>query len=346
MKRFNPTSLTLLALAVFSTGVVFGQADKLPVSRTAGIIDVPLPVNQLSLMALPLVEIVASGTVSSTAAGVHTLTSFPAVLPTDLATSPHAIKITSRVDQRGTGTNAPAGSSTNAYGLSARITAAASQTVTAALQTAPNVGDEFIIYRLETLSTIFGATNTAGLRSGSTSATSDIVYVDDGAGDLKAYFYRSTASAWRLVSAPSGADQNAVVVPPNRGLIVARKSGGNAVTIRISGDEMVGTDSADVVNSGFSVVNNPWTVSTTLDGSGLKNFVAGGSTAASADTVYLESGGVLTAYFYRSSVSQWRLVSAPSGANQGAALVSAGKAILFGKKALANEFVLQQPFAE
>jgi hypothetical protein len=337
----------LLAFAALSTGTAFGQANQLPVSRTAGIIDVSLPDNQTTLMALPLVEIVASGTISAIpSAGVYTLVSSPGTLPTDLATSPHAIKITSRDDQRGAPGSTPSGSSTNAYGLTAKITAKSGQDVTAAFLTAPNVGDEYIVYRLETIGSVFGATNAAGLKSASTSASADIIYLDDGAGVLVAYFYRSTASAWRLVSAPSGANQDGAVVNPNRGIIVARKSGGSPVTVRLSGDEMIGREAANVANSSFNIVNNPFTVSTTLAASGLKDFITGGSTSAAADIVYLESGGVLTSYFYRTSASQWRLVSAPSGADQGAAVVAAGKAILFNKKAGSTEFTLPQPFAE
>ncbi len=334
-----------LALATLSTSAVFGQESQLPVSRTVGVIDVSLPVNQTTLMAIPLVEIVASGTVTAVSGSTYTLSSSPTTLP-NVLTTPHAIKITSRVDQRGTGANAPAGSSTNAYGLSAQITAQSGQDVTAALGTAPNIGDEFIVYQLETIGSLFGATNSAGLLGGSTSASADIIYLDNGAGVLVAYFYRSSVSAWRLVSSPSGANQDTAVILPNRGVIVARKAAGSPVTMRLSGDEMVGKESADVANTSFNILNNPFTVSTTLDASNLKDFITGGSTSASADIVYLESGGVLTAYFYRSSVSQWRLVSAPSGANQGAAVMAAGKAILFSKKAGGTEFALQQPFAE
>lgn len=345
MKLTLEKTFGLLALVAMTTGSAMAQADKLPVSRTAGVLNINLPVNQTTLLSVPLVEIVASGTVNAVSGSDLTLTSTPATLP-NVLTNPHAIKITSRNDQRGAGATAPAGSSTNAYGQSAQITAQTGQQVTAALLTSPNVGDEFIIYRLETIGSLFGVNNVVGFRSGSTAATSDVITLDNGAGVLTSYFYRSTASQWRSVAAPSGADQSGVVIPPNRGILVARKTGGGTVNIPLGGDEMVGRDAANVTNASFNIVNNPWTLSTTLDASGLRNFIAGGSTAAASDIVYLESGGVLTAYFYRSTASQWRLVSAPSGANQGAAVIEAGKAILFSKKATGTEFALQQPFAE
>ncbi len=335
----------LLAIATLSTSVASGQESQLPVSRTVGVIDVSLPVNQTTLMAIPLAEIVASGTVTAVAGTTYTLSSSPTTLP-NVLTTPHAIKITSRVDQRGTGANAPSGSSTNAYGLSAQITAQSGQDVTAALGTAPNIGDEFIVYQLETIGSIFGVENTAGLRSGSLVSSSDVIYVDNGAGALVGYFYRSSSSNWVLLSNPASADQSGVVIPVGRGIMVARKSGGNPVSLRFTGDTMIGKETIDVVNSSFNCVNNFFTVSTTLAASGLRNFIQGGSLSSSADIVYLESAGVLTGYFYRTSVSQWRLVSNPNSADQGAAVIEAGKAILFSKKATATEFTLQEPFAE
>jgi len=333
--------LALLALTALCAGTALGQASKLPVSRTGGATSVSLPVGQTTLMALPLVEIVASGTVSAVSGSTYTLLSTPTVLP-DVVTTPHAIKITGRANQFGT----------NAYGMTARITAQASQDVTTpvapaagSLMAAPNVGDEYVVYRIETIGSLFGVTNTVGLRGGSTVATADIIYLDNGSGTLVAYFYRTGGTpGWRLVSAPSGANQDGVIIQPNRGILVARKTGGTPVTINISGDAMVGNEVVDVTNSAANIVNNPFLVSTTLLGSGLRNYVTGGSTAATADIVYLESGGVLTGYFYRTSVSQWRLLSTPGGADQGAVAITPGKAILIAKKAT-GEFTLVEPFA-
>jgi hypothetical protein len=332
MIRSLRSHIGLLAFAALTSGAAFGQ---LPVSRTAGVIDVSLPVNQTTLLAIPLVEIVASGTVTAVSGTTYTLSSIPSVLP-DVMATPHAIKITSRANQLGT----------NAYGMSAQITGRSGQDVTAALAVAPNVGDEFVVYQLETIGSIFGVENAAGLRSGSLVTSSDIVYVDNGAGALIGYFYRSTTSNWVLLSNPNSADQSGVVVPVGRGIMVARKSGGNPVSLRFTGDAMIGRETVDVVNSSFNCVNNPFTISTSLAASGLKDFIQGGSLSTSADIVYLESAGVLTGYFYRTSVSQWRLVSNPNSADQGSTLIEPGKAILFSKKATATEFTLQEPFAQ
>ncbi len=339
----------LLAVATLSTSVASGQESQLPVSRTVGVIDVSLPVNQTTLMAIPLVEIVASGTVTAVSGTTYTLSSSPSVLPNVMIT-PHAIKITSRVDQRGSGANAPAGASTNSYGLSAQITAQSGQDVTAALATAPNVGDEFIVYQLETIGSIFGAANTAGLLGGSTSGAADILYLENG-GALTAYFYKSGGLGgigWRLESAPTGSNQDNVVVGVDKGILVLRKSGGSPVSIRFTGDSIVGNEKPAVV-SGFNIVNNPYSVAATLDSSMLKDFVTGASTSGSADIVYLENAGVLEAYFFKNGGlggTGWRLVSNPTGANQGAVSLLPGKAILFREQAGTASFTLTEPFAE
>jgi hypothetical protein len=339
----------LLAFATLSTSAVFGQESQLPVSRTVGVIDVSLPVNQTTLMAVPLAEIVASGTVTAVSGTTYTLSSSPTTLP-NVLTTPHAIKITSRVDQRGTGANAPAGSSTNAYGLSAQITAQSGQDVTAALSTAPNVGDEFVVYQLETIGSIFGAANSAGLNGSTGAAGADIVYLDQ-AGTLVGYFYKTGGLGgigWKLVSAPTGSSQENTVVAPGRACMVSRINTGSTVTIRLSGDAVVGREAPAVV-TGFNIMNYPFTVPSTLASSGIKDFITGSTGAAGADILYLESSGVLTGYFYKTGGLGgigWKLVSAPTGSDQGAVVISSGKAILFKEQAGTAGFAIPEPFAE
>ena len=332
----------LIALAAFSTGFAFGDANELPVSRTAGVVSVDLPANQTTLMALPLVEIVASGTVSSVG-GVLTLASTPTALP-DVLTNPHAIKITSRSNQLS--------GSTNAYGLSAQITGQSGQDVTAALAVAPNVGDEFVIYRLETIGSLFGAANTAGLLGAGDAGSADLVFVENG-GSFTGYFYKNTSgfgttTGWKLASG-GDANQDGVVIPPNRGLLVVRKVGGSAVSITFTGDTLPGNDAASVV-AGFNVVNNPFTVPTTLAGSFLEDNVTQGGDAGSADLVYVENGGILTAYFYKNTAGfgttvGWKLASG-GDVDQGSVALAPGKAILFREQAGSVGFTLPEPFAE
>lgn len=334
MIRSLRSHIGLLALAALTSGAAFGQ---LPVSRTAGILDVSLPVNQTTLMAVPLVEIVASGTVSAVAGTTYTLSSTPASLP-DVLTNPHAVKITSQVNQAGN----------NAYGLSAPITAQSGQDVTAGLATAPNVGDEFVIYRLETIGSIFGAANTAGLLGGGSAGAADIVYLEDN-GVLTGYFYKNTAiggTGWRLATNSASANQDGVVIKPGRGVLVIRKAGGSPVSIRFSGESMIGNEKPTVV-TGFNLITNPFGKSTTLGDSFLKNYVTGGGNAGAADLVYLENAGVLTAYFYKNTTiggTGWRIAGTTTPADSVA--IAADKAILFKEQNGTVSFTLPEPFAK
>jgi hypothetical protein len=91
------------------------------------------------------------------------------------------------------------------------------------------------------------------------------------------------------------------------------------------------------------------TVCEQLAASGLNAHVTGSTGAASADTIYIESAGVLNSYFYKTGGLGgvgWRLTSAPTGADQGGVVLTPGKAILFREQAGSVGFALPEPFAE
>jgi hypothetical protein len=330
------TTFSWLLLIAFSSPVLQAQESLLPVSRTAAVSSVTLATGQSTLVALPAATIVASGTVASLSGNDLTVVSSPSVLPA--LTGPHAIKITSKDDQRST--------ATNAYGLSSLITASTGQVVTAALPTPPNVGDEFVIYTVPTLSSVFGATNSAGLTGAAAPATADIVYVGS-AGTLIGYFYNTTASEWKLVTAPTGASQAAASVGSTGGFLVVRKSGGTPVTLTISGNPLPGKQIASL-GTGFQVVNNPFTASTTLAASGLQAVMTGGTASALADIVYLEVNGALVGYYYKTGGLGgvgWRSL-ADNVTDQAAVVVAAGKSLLIKKLSGSGSLVLQEPFAQ
>lgn len=330
-----------LLLIAFSAPALQAQESQLPVSRTTGVLTLSLPKNKTTLMALPLADIVASGTVASVdGAQQFTLTTSPAVLP-NVTTTPHAIKITSRVDQRGTGSNAPAGTSRNAYGMSARVTAAAGQQVTAALPVAPNVGDEFVIYSLRTLATAFTG---AALNTGADAASADIVYLSSN-GSFTGYFNNGTN--WLSVANPGAGNQGGVVIEPGSAILVERKNLGSDTSVRVTGVTLPARET-NTATTGFKIINNPFSITTTLEASGLQSHITGGTSAGAADVIYLENNGVITGYYYKTGGlggSGWRSLS-DSVANQGAQLVRAGKAILFKEQSGTAAFALPEPFAE
>lgn len=357
---FNAAAVACLAIGSASA------QDQLPVSRTTGVMQVALPAGQVTLLAMPLTSIVASGTIETdTGTNTVVIRSHEDFTDDELVTNGYyAIKITSRDDQRGTGANAPAGSSTNAYGKASLIVDnAASAAVpmtsfnTTSLDLAdvlnPNNGDEFVIYRVRTLAAgvadgVFGTpAPIANWNSAPSPSSADIVYIDNGAGALIGYFHKSGGpggNGWRLASDPAGADQDNVEIPAGRAVMVRRRAG-TAASLVFTGVTTVGRESS-TVSAGYSVLNNPFTVSTTLAASGIQSHITGAATPSGADLLYIESAGVLTGYFYNSSASQWRLVTAPAGVNQGSVALSPGKSFLFKEQAGAVGFAFPEPFAE
>lgn len=331
------TLLTLLAMTTLCVGTVRGQSDMLPMSRTVGSVSLTLPINKTSLVALPNVKVVAAGKISGVSGNNLTLVSGPAVLPA-LTAVPHAIKITSRNSQK-------AGSS-NAYGVSATISAQNSQVVTAALSTAPNVGDEFVIIQLSTLGSLFGATNTAGLLGGATSAAADIVNLTHN-GEIISYFYSTAANGWRLVSAPTGADQANAAIDASSGIMVTRRAAGTPVTLRLGG-ELVGGRHSVTTGAGFTIVNNPFMLPTTLAASGFEKLISGGTGPGAADIIYLENEGVLTGYYYKTGGvggTGWRSLG-DSVTDSSTAVIAPGKALLLKDQTGTEGLVLSEPFAQ
>lgn len=332
------STLAWLIMLALTSGAVHAQDNMLPISRTTSVLTQKLLRDKTTLLALPNVRILASGTVASVAGSDLTLTSTPSVA--SLAVGPKAIKITSRVNQQA--------GSTNAYGVSAKITGSTGETVTATLSTAPNAGDEFVIYQLNTIATVFGATNNLGLNAAAAPATADILYLTN-EGALVGYFYNSTDAKWRLVSAPGGADQNDTVIEPTAGVMVTRRNLGAAeIFVRLSGEALPGKQIAKVGGSGFSIINNPFQLPTTLAESGLASTLNGGTGPGTADVLYIEQEGILTGYYYKTGGAGgtgWRALGNGS-TDQGAIALNPGKALLLKDQVGTAGFTLPEPFAE
>lgn len=209
----------------------------------------------------------------------------------------------------------------------------------------PNVGDEFVIYSLTTLGDIFGDTNQVGLTGAATPATADKIYLTEN-GELVAYFYNTSANAWRLVSAPDGANQESKVIAPGSGVMVVRV-GGVDRTLRMQGHTLPSRHAATVA-TGHNIVNNPFLVATSLSVSDIQSNITGGTGPGVADIVYLENDGVLTGYYFKTGGpggTGWRALG-DSVTDAGAALIQPAKAILFKEQAGALGFALPEPFAD
>ena len=164
------------------------------------------------------------------------------------------------------------------------------------------------VKKYKTISDVFGADNSAGLRSGGDATTSDLVYVmsPDGGGGYTTYYYQTDSlgflggNGWRL-NGDAFTDAGNITIMPDEGIIIARSVAGDLPVV-VSGSVNV-NDHNRALPSGFSLVAYPFPVDVTLDDSGIysptNGYVSGGD-SASSDIVYiLQSDGSFDNYYYQ-----------------------------------------------
>jgi len=171
------------------------------------------------------------------------------------------------------------------------------------------VGDKYIVRESDTLSTVFGATNSAGLKPGySGPSGADVVYVPDGLGGLTQYYYDADEESWALVSG-GNVDGAGVPLVYLDGLAIFANLPINLV---VDG-EVKKSNVIQVANSGFNIFSTVFpagaTLSSAYNGS-LSTIHPGYSGPSGADVVYVPDGvGGLTQYYYDSDETSWGLVS-------------------------------------
>ncbi len=165
-----------------------------------------------------------------------------------------------------------------------------------------------------TIGTVFGPTNSAGLQGGTNPGSADNLQIENATTGVKAiYFYNTTVNQWRT----GFTDATNVIIPPDNGVIVERKVT-SPVSFTLVGEVKLGTSEMTVVGGNgilnVNIIPNPYPLpSVTLAASNLytgntATGVAGGTNPASADTVgiFNSATGVITTYFYNTTVNQWR----------------------------------------
>jgi uncharacterized protein (TIGR02597 family) len=165
------------------------------------------------------------------------------------------------------------------------------------ITTADFDGNRVLIRELPTLSSIFGAENSAGLLAG-TFATADLIYLFS-SGDFSKYYYFSGGfgqpAGWYD---EGGNSANDVSIHFGDGLIIETRDAA-VKTISISGSVKLGPTNVPIYQ-GFNLISNPSPVKgrLTLANSGLKDGLLAG-TAATADIIYLPDGsGSFDKYYY------------------------------------------------
>jgi hypothetical protein len=249
-----------------------------------GFNNVGLTVHSPTLIAGNL-EVVASGSVQDTTAGVD----FTASLGSTGRL--HVLEITSGA----------------ALGAVAEITTWTSNTITTLddLSAAGVVaGDQYRIRKAPTLEEIFGTATTGGPLTAGTSTTADIVYVPTGVPNQYTQYFLSGAGAFRSV-VPAALAPNVPLVYLD-GLFVNRKAGGTANLV-VTGEVKPEKAGGRLV-TGFNYVGTIHPVGSTIQNSGLENFLLAG-TSTTADVVYVPTGtpGQYLQVF-RSGAGTWRTV--------------------------------------
>ena len=193
---------------------------------------------------------------------------------------------------------------THPTGVISVITGTTTSTITTSdnLFAFASVGDTIRIRADVTLSTIFGATNTAGLLASDDPSTGDEVLVYDGA-TSKSYFYYTGSPGF-----PTGwwdsaftAQAGSVVIGPHQGVVIKRKANA-AVTFTVSGAVKTGNTLFPVV-TGINVLGTISSQGLTLDSSGLYTGsaitgVKPSDDPSTADEITIYTATTQTNYFY------------------------------------------------
>lgn len=311
--KLQRSLLCTFAAALLGLYSVPAALAQLPVSRTQGLLDIPMPPNAVTHVGLPFTRVPVGRFVISSISGTTLNLAGAALTPASLTA--HSITLVGGVND----------------GLSLRIASNAAAAVT--LVSAPPTGilagaDEVLITPDWTLGTLLGTSvATLQIPTASTApASADQVTVEEN-GVLTAYYFNSSSpEGWRRAdgTAPT-VDQANVRISGTRGIIVTRVAGALESFVH-HGVVRSGTRRAITEPGKISILSNPFATSTTLATSGLAAAVRPSTTLANADTVFLDNG-TSTPDGYILTPGGWRLSTALAGADQGTVAIAAGKAV-------------------
>jgi hypothetical protein len=204
-------------------------------------------------------------------------------------------------------------------------------------------GDAVLVRDSVTLEEIFGT----ALQSGSTPATSDIVWIPSGVGQYDRY-YRNTplfgAAVWKKLNG-NNPETNAANTPVVYldGLFVEVKS--SPKTLTVTGQ--VKTDAVKfAVGTGFNLVGTIFPVGTTLASSGLQASVQSGSTPATSDIIWIPTGpGAFDRYYYQTPLfggSVWKKLGVTE-TTVNATTINVPESIFIERKGSAKQFIISPP---
>jgi len=339
MKKLNLLLGTLIATAALSHAV-----DSY--SDVVGYMKISIPAGKASLVSFPLGSApITSGTFSGKSGNVLSTGSDLSALPGTLSNSSSEPAYYAEVVS---GANA---------GIILEIVAKSTGSLTVGDASAISGNESFQIKKFTTLGDVFGKDNTAGLLSGDSVTTADVVWaVVNGA--WKQYFFYDDGFAGEIDplqwQAPgSGVDRSDTRIDPDQGLLIVRKAGSDK-NVTVTGS-VKSTPTISPLLNGAQIITNPYPTDKTLATLKLKdpngNSATGmveGDSVTNADVIYKLTDGSWKQYFvYNDGFGgeidpiQWQTPG--SGVDQGGTVVSAGEALLLIRRGSAFNWSPEKP---
>lgn len=164
-------------------------------------------------------------------------------------------------------------------------------------------GATYKIRKAATISSIFGATNSAGLHPATAIGDADVIWVQNGGGGYDQYFYHAgggfpvpVAAGWKNSSIQDAS--NTPLIYTDGLVIQTRNTLDNTITLTGS---VVDTSKKIEVTTGFNLLGTVFPVGTTLGASNLETQLTQATQISAADVIWMSDGaGGYSKFFYHS----------------------------------------------
>lgn len=326
----NTTIVTMAALLLGASGLY--AVETTAYTKPSGFVTHTLKAGQFNLIGLTLHEaIIASGSFT-TVAGTSLIDSnldFDSIL---IAEGVYILEITEASDSALVGTMQ-------------EITEWSGNTITTPSDLDASglvAGDKYQLRKAASLSSVFGADNSAGLPSGLSRAASATVWVQDPASSngFTSYFYRKALGAvpaqWRKVNADGNgdvelADASTVSIIYTDAIYIQNPTASDVSVVFTGVVKTVPTLVA--LTETFNRIAVVYPVGTTLQNSGLQDTIASELSAAASDIVFVQQAdGSYDRYFYRKALGAipagWKILDDENNATDAPADVDIKSGIL------------------
>jgi hypothetical protein len=161
------------------------------------------------------------------------------------------------------------------------------------------VGDTYVVRAAHTVVSLFGASNQAGLResnSRNSEGGADLVHIPDGAGGFRVVYYNGRRNGWREVGNPTDDAGNTPIY--HLDAINVQRNQSSSLNIRFAGLLRITPTYFFAANGVKTDVNTNYSSGSTLNNSGLKDYVQHGSETTGDLIWFQNSAGIWNQYYY------------------------------------------------